>query len=107
MSGALAKEKEALAKEEGKLKKLLAAIKKFMAKEFLWVLFAALLAIPIAFIMTYTLETYAKDIVTYLNEFLKGKPLFIASYVLSIAGIYFTRAVVGAIETMVKKDKSS
>ncbi len=106
MSSALAKEKEALAKEEGKLKKLLAAVKKFMAKEFLWILSAALLAIPIALIMTYILEKYAEDIVTYLNQFLKGKPLFIASYVLSIAGIYFTRAVVGAIETMVNTDKS-
>jgi hypothetical protein len=103
MSGILANEKAALAKEGGKLKKIFEAVKKFMAKEFLWVLFVALLALPIAFVITYVLENYVMELATLVKNYINGKPLILASYILSIAGIYFTRAIVGAINTLAKK----
>jgi len=111
MSGALAKEKAAAAKEVGKLKKLLASIKKFFAKEFLWILFVALSALPIAFIMEYILETYIPEEIAIkikenLKENLKDKSLLTGTYILSVAGIYFTRAIIGAIAVTVKKPES-
>ncbi|MBD78267.1 MAG: hypothetical protein CL840_05040 [Crocinitomicaceae bacterium] len=102
----LAKEQAALAKGQGKLKKFLAAVKKLFAKEFLWVLAILLLALPMATIFTYLLQKYApKPIMDDILGYLKGTSLFIAAYAFSIAGIYFTRTVVGAIETLVKKEE--
>ncbi|MBL1232860.1 MAG: hypothetical protein COA31_009080 [Flavobacteriales bacterium] len=106
-SATIAKEKAALAQEEGKLKKLIAAIKKFFAKEFLWVLFVLLLGLPIGLIITYIIETYGSEkIMEMINKLLNGKPLFIGAYAVSLAGIYFTRTVVGAINLMANKPKS-
>lgn len=107
MSITLENEKAALAKDEGKVKKLFAAVKKFFAKEFLWLLFALLLALPIALIMTYIIETYvAADTRMKLIELSEGKTLFLSAYALSLAGIYFTRTVAAAIRTVVKKPTS-
>ena len=104
MSGVIAKEQAALTQEAGKLKKLFAAIKKFFAKEFLWVLFVLLFGLPSALIITYVLETYCSEkLLAVINELLQGKPTFVGAYALSLAGIYFTRTVVGAIKTMVTK----
>ncbi|KJS05769.1 MAG: hypothetical protein VR77_01515 [Flavobacteriales bacterium BRH_c54] len=106
-SATIAKEKAALAQEEGKLKKLIATIKKFFAKEFLWVLFVLLLGLPIGLIITYIIETYSSEkIMEMINKLLNGKPLFIGAYAVSLAGIYFTRTVVGAINLMANKPKS-
>lgn len=106
-SATLAKDKAALAKEEGKLKKLLAAIKKLFAKEFLWVLVVLLLGLPLALTITYVVETYgSEDIINMIKKILEGKPLFIGAYAVSLAGIYFTRTVVGAIKLMANKPKS-
>ena len=70
-SATIAKEKAALAQEEGKLKKLIATIKKFFAKEFLWVLFVLLLGLPIGLIITYIIETYGSEkIMEMINKLL-------------------------------------
>jgi len=107
MSGALAKEKAAAAKELGKLKKLLTSIKKFFAKEFLWILFVALTALPIAFLLKYMLEPYTdEEMLIKIKEILKGKSLLTGTYILSVAGIYFTRTIIGAIAVTFKKPES-
>tara|TARA_B100000780_G_C20971775_1_gene388023 strand:- start:202 stop:525 length:324 start_codon:yes stop_codon:yes gene_type:complete len=107
MSVTLEKEQAALMKEEGKLKKLFKAIKKLFAKEFLWVLFILLLALPMALTITYVIETYGpKAFLAVINNFLDGKPIFIGAYGVSIAGIYFSRTVIGAIKTLTDKPKS-
>ena len=41
-----------------------------------------------------------------INKLLNGKPLFIGAYAVSLAGIYFTRTVVGAINLMANKPKN-
>lgn len=105
MSGLLAKEKEALAKEEGKLKKFLKALKKFLAKEFLWVFCIALLAIPMAYLANYFIETYASEARKELQKFLNGKSMLLALYLMSILGIYFTRTVAGSIALAIQKPK--
>ncbi|MCB0402370.1 MAG: hypothetical protein KDD41_09825 [Flavobacteriales bacterium] len=106
-SAAIAKDKAALAAEEGKLKKLLASIKKLFAKEFLWVLVVLLLGIPLALILTYLVNAYANEnIMHMITKLLEGKPVFIGAYAVSLAGIYFTRSVVGAINLMANKPTS-
>lgn len=107
MSAVLEKEQAALEETEGKLKKLLAAIKKLLSKEFLWVLLILLIGLPMALIMTYTIETYgSNETLTVLQTLLEGNPLYIGCYVTCLGGIYFTRIVVGAIKTLIKKPES-
>ena len=103
MSGLLAKEKEALAKEEGKLKKFLKALKKFMAKEFLWVFCIALLAMPMAYLGHFFIETYTPNVNKELQSFLNGKSMLLTLYIMSIAGIYFARTVAGSIALAIQK----
>ena len=106
MSGNLADAKAAMAAEEGKLKKLLKAIKKVLAKEFLWVLLVLILAIPLAFIFKYILDEYASiNTITYVTKILGDIPQFLGCYLLSIAGIYFARMTDGAIKTLTEKKK--
>jgi hypothetical protein len=107
MSVALAKKKAALIKDEGKLMKLFKVIKKLFAKEFLWILLILLLALPIALIITYVLEAYGPEVfLITINKLLEGKPIFIVAYGVSIAGIYFSRIVLGAIKTLTNKSIS-
>jgi len=100
----LAKQQAALAKEEGKLKKLLASVQKFLSKEFLWVILVLLLAVPLGLVMTYLFNEYAtSDQIMTVCDMISDRPLFVGFYVLNIAGIYFTRAVIGSIKTLVDK----
>lgn len=93
--------------EEGKLKKLLKAIKKIIAGEFLWLLFIAIISIPIALAIRYLLLTYATDeMIEVIHKILEGNSILIGCYALSVAGIYFSRAIVGAIKTVVEKSES-
>lgn len=104
MSGALSKRKAALAAEEGKLKKLLKLIKKIMAKEFLWVLFILLMSIPLSLILEHLISTYAScDIIEYVYDVLEGDYLLESSYIVSVAGFYFSRTLIGAIKTLTEK----
>lgn len=105
MSAGVEKAKAAMAAEEAKLKKLLKAVKKFFAKEFLWVLFVLTLSVPLALIIEYIYQEYAtENIKTTVVEILDKNPPLLGAYVLSIAGIYFTRTTVGAIKTLTKKE---
>jgi len=104
MSPTMSKTKAALAADEGKLKKLLKAIKKLLAKEFLWVLIILLLGIPLAFIMMYLLESLASEnTIKAMCDVLNGASLYAGCYIISLAGIYFTRMTVGAIKTLIEK----
>ena len=104
MSGALSKRKAALAAEEGKLKKLLKLLKKIMAKEFLWVLFILLMSIPLSLILKHLINTYAScDLIEYVYDVLEGDYLLESSYIVSVAGFYFSRTLIGAINTLTEK----
>lgn len=111
MSTAIAKDQAALMKAEGKLKKLFKAVKKLFAKEFLWVLFIALLALPLALILNYVLTTYVSaTIVTKLENMLKeilgDDTTFTGAYGVSVAGIYFTRTIIGSMKSLIDKPAS-
>ena len=105
MSTSLAKEKAALAGDVSKLQKLFAVVKKFFAKEFLWILFVLLFAVPLALIMEYVVKTFASDEDRkVITELLDGKiSLFVGCYAVAAAGIYFTRLVVNAMLTITAK----
>lgn len=106
-NNSLANDKAELAKGEAKFKKIIASIKKLFAKGFLIILIILLLGIPLALIITYTIQTYCSEkTIEVITKLLNGKPLFVYAYALSIAGIYFIRIVVGAIKTLSKKTKS-
>lgn len=103
----LAKEQAALMEEEGKLLKLFKAVKKILAKEFLLVLFILLLALPLGLVLTYIIETYGgESILNTINQITDEVPLFITAYSICIAGIYFSRTIIGAISTLTDKSKS-
>ncbi len=93
--------------EEGKLKKLLKAIKKIIAGEFLWLLFIAIISIPIALAIRYLFLKYATEaMIETIVYILEGNSILVGSYALSVVGIYFSRAIVGAIKTVVEKSES-
>lgn len=106
MSVTIAKQQAALAKEAGKLKKLAKVVKKFLAKEFLWVLTVVVLAVPLAIILIYLAQKLPEGLVD-LNKLKEDKSMFTVFYLVSIVGIYFTRAVVGAINVLVDKKLKS
>lgn len=106
MSTTLAEAQASLAKDDGVLKKLFTAIKKLFAKEFLWILFVLILGLPLGLLLTYIIQHFASAAVLHvINEIIQTTPLFIACYLMSLVGIYFTRTVVGAIDVMVNKSK--
>ena len=101
MTVSIAKAQGALKEEEGKLKKLLKSLKKLVSTEFLWMLFALLLAIPLALVTYYFAWNYGfsdADIKEAICKVLNGKPLWLGCYVLNVVGVYFARAVKGAIQ---------
>ncbi len=108
MSVSIAKAQGALAKEEGKLKKFLKALKKFMSVEFLWILIALLLALPLTLVTWYAAWEYGfsdEEIKGAICKILNGQPLWIGCLVLNVAGVYFARAVSGAIKQLTGKGK--
>ena len=106
MSSGLERAKASAAAEEEKFKKLLKAIKKGVAKEFLWVLAILLLSVPLSLVLKYGYDKLATiEIKNTVTEILEGNSMALASYMVSIAGIYFTRMTMGAIQTVLKKEK--
>jgi len=104
MSIALAKPMGGIELDESKWKKLFGVLKKFFAKEFLWAMFTLLLALPLASITVYLFNTYAgPETQGAITEILNGNPLYAGAYIVNLAGIYFSRTVVGAIKTLTTK----
>ena len=102
MNGTVAKEQAALKKEGGKLMKFLTMVKKFISKEFLWVLYVLLLALPLGYVLMQLFFKLPTDIRSQIIEWLNTVPLYILTYALAIIGVYFTRMVIGAIKTLTK-----
>ena len=105
-------EKE-LKQDSGKLKKLYATIKKAVAKEFLWMLLVLGISIPLALILQYIISKdakilsaeLAKDLNDLENILAPEQPAFWVLYTITVAGIYFTRLVAGAIKTQLNDKK--
>ena len=97
----LADDKAKITKELGAMAKLFKAVKKFISKEFLWILLAIILGIPFAFVLTWLVNKYlSPSAITELTDDLNGYPLFIDAYVVAIGGIYLTRMVYGALKSL-------
>ena len=106
MSQTIASAEAAAKKDEGKFLKFLKAVKKFISKEFLWVLFVLLLAMPVTAIAYYLIHKILSPAeIQELENALKNRPLYQVLYLLSIAGIYFSRAVIGALKGLTAKKK--
>lgn len=101
MSVTLNSEK-ALAAEDSKLMKIVKAIKKAVAKEFVWIVLIVILAFPLAYMLEKDLEQRAPAFLSALQNAFKGTGTFMILYVICAAGLYFSRMVMGAIRTIVK-----
>lgn len=94
---------KSLVAKEGALVKIVAAVQKLVAKEFLWILFAVLLSIPLAFIVQYGIEKYMNEALkTVIKNETGSSSTFLGAYLLSFAGIYFSRMVKVAIKIQLK-----
>lgn len=96
-----------MAKKEATLVKIFKAIKKFISKEFLWILFVLLLALPLTLMTHYFIKKYiyedAVELVAMISDEIS---LFTANLILNVTGIYLTRAVAGALKTINLSPKS-
>ena len=94
--------------DESKLLKIFKAIKKFVAKEFLLILIIVIVSIPLAYMLELELTKKAPDLMEALLKTFQGSGSFMILYTLCVAGLYFSRVVLGALQTLVKsKSKKS
>ena len=92
-------------KEElGKLEKVFAVVKKIASKELIWFLVVIVVSIPIALIGFYWVTHYApKAIQDAVTIAASPYPSYLTLYVISGAGIYFSRIVAMALKNANKK----
>ena len=75
-------------------------MKKALAKEFLWLVFAVVMAIPLGFLFLYFLQvspegrTYANEEEEFIVQ------LYLLGVVLSFIGIYLIRMIVGSLRAI-------
>lgn len=102
----LAQQQAALTKDKAKITKFFKALKKLLSKEFLWVLFTLILALPLALTANYFISFLPTQALLSIDNFLGETPRFIAAYVGCLVGVYFTRTIIGSIESLSKKEAS-
>jgi len=96
-------QKEAQA-DVGKITKLLKTIKKAISKEFLVILAALLLAMPISYLLYMLMNQWlGAGTMTQLAALTEEVPLFMWCYAIAVAGCYFSRMVFSAIQSLTKK----
>lgn len=82
-------------------------MKKFLAKEFLWLLLTIVLAVPIAFLWLTGLDIVSTNQVFTEDEKIFVMELFLVAYAFGFVCIYLIRFVVAAIKTIsLQKPKS-
>ncbi len=94
---------KSMAVEKSKLTKLFSAIKKLLAKEFLWIVGILLLSLPLALIGNYLIAKFTPSLLPVIGSIPGNGSSLIGSYEISVAGLYFSRAIAGSIKTMIKK----
>lgn len=108
MSLSIQKEQAALAKEEGKLKKFLKSVQKFFAKEFLLIVLILLIALPVALFLDLAYDAFASEALKdKIDQLIGDVPLYIWWYIIATIGCYFSRMVIGAIQSLTKPAASS
>ena len=75
-------------------------MKKFLAKEFLWLLIALVMAIPIAFLWLASLDIVSAEQSFSEDEEVFVIEMFLIAYVFGVVGMYLIRFVVAAIKTL-------
>lgn len=78
-------------------------MKRFFAKEFLWLLLTLILAVPIAFLWLTSLDIVSADTSFTEEEEVFVIELFLIAYAFGFIGIYLIRFVVAAIKTLSAK----
>lgn len=97
------------AKKEAKgLLKILQVIQKFVAKEFIWILAAIFFGIPFALVLMFVLDVLLAGMEAELEaiEGIDVVDIFLACYILSLAGIYVIRFILSALKVMASKSDS-
>lgn len=79
-------------------------MKKFFAKEFLWLLLTIVLAVPIAFLWLASLDIVSSEQSLNEDEKIFVIELFLIAYAFGFIGIYLIRFVVAAIKTLSAKN---
>lgn len=102
MSVTLDQQKQLLAKKST-FSKIMAALKKFFAKQFLWALFVALVSIPLALIANFLISHYAPELLPTIASITGNGSSLVGIYILCLVGLYFSRMVANAIKTLAKK----
>jgi len=75
-------------------------MKKFLAKEFLWLLLTILLAIPIAFLWLTSVDIVSEPQTLEEGEKIFVIELFLVAYTFGFLGIYLIRFIVAAIKAI-------
>jgi hypothetical protein len=100
----IAKTQAAVGAEVGKLEKLFASIKKVVAAEFLWLVLALVMGLPLALVLQYIINQYG--LVEVIIEFKKltgMDSLFVNCCIATMSGIYFSRALANSLIGKFKK----
>lgn len=100
----IAKTQAGLGTEAGKLEKLLASIKKVIAAEFLWLVLALVLGLPMALVLQKVLLHYDLiEVISELEKLTGIDSLFVNCCLATISGIYFSRALANSLIGKFKK----
>lgn len=75
-------------------------MKKFFAKEFLWLLLTLVLALPLTFLLLTGMDIVSKERSFVDQEKVFVIELFLLAYAVNIGGIYLVRMVIGAIKVL-------
>lgn len=75
-------------------------MKKFFAREFLWLLLTLILAVPIAFLWLAGLDVVSAEQSFSEDEKVFVFELFLIAYAVGFLGIYLIRFIVAAIKTL-------
>ncbi len=75
-------------------------MKKFLAREFLWLLLTLILAVPISFLWLAGLDIVSADQSFSEEEEIFVIELFLVAYAFGFVGIYLIRFVIAAIKTL-------
>lgn len=75
-------------------------MKRFFAREFLWLLLTLVLALPLAFLWLTSVDIVSSKSAFEEDEKIFVAELFLLAYAISFLGIYLIRLIVASIKTL-------
>ncbi|TNE53997.1 MAG: hypothetical protein EP338_08895 [Bacteroidetes bacterium] len=103
----LSQEQKAFEAEEGKLMKFLKKVKKALSKEFLYLLTILLISLPLSYFALSLFQKKAPNFVMALQKSFPGTSLYLIFLLGCGAGLYFSRMVLGAVQSATKPKSGS